>query len=324
MPLTLLDLAPIPSDGTATDAVAMSVELARAAERSGYDRVWYAEHHGTTTASAAPAVLAAHVASRTKTIRVGAGGVMLPNHSPLSIAEQFGTLAAMYPNRIDLGVGRATGADAGMAYALRRDGASDTFEQDVAELRAFLGEDSLIPGVVAVPGQGTRVPITILGSSLFGARLAAKMGLPFAFAAHFSPGDLDQAVATYRRQFKPSAEHSEPYLMITANVIASDDAASVSSNLRGMLRFEARKVLTRRPGDQSLTDAQVDTFLDSPQGAAAAQMFRHAATGNPSEVVRALETLAQRTGADELILVHQSPDPEHRIRSLVLTGRAMT
>src|ERR1700748_107667 len=215
VPMSILDLAPITHGQTATDSFAHSVALAQRAEELGYQRVWYAEHHNMhNIASSATSVLIAHLGAQTRTIRLGAGGVMLPNHAPLLIAEQFGTLAAMYPDRIDLGLGRAPGSDQNTMYALRRDPNSAAgFPQDVLELQAYLAGKSVVPGVAPIPGKGSNVPLYILGSSLFGAQLAAQLGLPYAFASHFSPDALDQALAIYRRDFRPSATLAKPYVM---------------------------------------------------------------------------------------------------------------
>src|SRR3954466_11110727 len=204
LPLSILDLAPVRAGQSARDSFAASVELARLAERIGYRRVWDAEHHNMPTiASSATSVLIAHVAAHTDRIRLGAGGIMLPNHSPLVIAEQFGTLEALHPGRIDLGLGRAPGSDRNTMYALRRNAATaDSFPQDVLELQAFRGDETRVPGVHAYPGRGSRVPLYVLGSSLFGAQLAAALGLPYAFASHFAPAALTDAVAVYRREFR--------------------------------------------------------------------------------------------------------------------------
>ena len=205
MRLSILDLAPIGRGQSAADSFAASVALARQAEELGYTRIWYAEHHNMPSiASSATSVLIAHIGAQTSTIRLGSGGIMLPNHSPLVIAEQFGTLAAMYPGRIDLGLGRAPGSDASTQYALRRDPrAADTFPQDVVELQGYLTGNTRVPGVTAVPGNGADVPLYMLGSSLFGAKLAAALGLPYAFASHFAPAALEAAVDAYRGEFKP-------------------------------------------------------------------------------------------------------------------------
>src|SRR4051812_30811102 len=205
IPVSVLDLAPIAPGATATDAIAASVALAQRAEETGFQRVWYAEHHNMPSiASSATSVLIAHVGAHTSRIRLGAGGIMLPNHSPLTIAEQFGTLDAMYPGRIDLGLGRAPGSDQNTMYALRRDERSaDLFPQDVLELQAYLAGETRVPGVDAVPGKGSNLPLYILGSSMFGATLAAALGLPYAFASHFAPAMLEPAVAAYRRGVAP-------------------------------------------------------------------------------------------------------------------------
>src|SRR5580700_1374374 len=222
---SILDLCPIPEGGTAADAFRHSLDLAQHAEAWGYRRFWLAEHHNMPgIASAATSVVIAHVAAGTKTIRVGAGGVMLPNHSPLIIAEQFGTLATLFPDRIDLGLGRAPGTDPGTARALRRDllTGADRFPQDVVELQNYLGPAQPGQRVRAVPGSGLNVPIWLLGSSLFSAQIAAQLGLPFAFASHFAPADLMEAIHLYRNQFKPSPQLHHPYMMAAINVIAAD------------------------------------------------------------------------------------------------------
>src|SRR4051812_23850646 len=218
-PLSILDLAAVGRDETIAQSFQGSVELARAAERAGYRRIWYAEHHNIASiASSATSVLIAHVAAHTERIRLGAGGIMLPNHAPLTIAEQFGTLAELHPGRIDLGLGRAPGTDQVTFRALRRTPmASEHFPEDVLELQGYLGDTSRIAGVEATPGKGTEVPLYILGSSLFGGSLAAALGLPFAFASHFAPDALEQAVALYRREFRPAAQHEQPYVIACVN-----------------------------------------------------------------------------------------------------------
>jgi luciferase family oxidoreductase group 1 len=227
---SVLDLAPVCVEKSPVDTFRNSAELARHAESLGYQRYWLAEHHNMPgIASSATSVVIGYIASQTNTIRVGAGGIMLPNHSPLVIAEQFGTLASMYPNRIDLGLGRAPGSDMRTARALRRDmHSSDSFPQDVAELRALLSDDEPTQGIHAVPGQGTNVPLWILGSSLFGAQLAAVLGLPYGFASHFAPEALAQAISLYRANFQPSQQLAQPYVMLGVNVIAaeSDEAGT--------------------------------------------------------------------------------------------------
>src|SRR3954469_7379724 len=231
VPLSILDLAPIGEGETPHDALTGSVQLAQRAEQLGYGRVWYAEHHNfASIASSATAVVIAHVAAHTQRIRLGAGGIMLPNHAPLVIAEQFGTLAELHPGRIDLGLGRAPGSDQNTMRALRRDPmAGDTFPQDVLELQGYLTGPTRIQGVEATPGKGTNVPLYILGSSLFGARLAAQLGLPYAFASHFAPAALQDAVAIYRRDFRPSAQLDAPHVIAGVNVIAADSAGEAQT-----------------------------------------------------------------------------------------------
>jgi luciferase family oxidoreductase group 1 len=324
-PLSILDLAPIAPGQTISESFAASVALAQAAEKHGYTRVWYAEHHNMPTiASSATSVLVGHVASQTSTIRLGSGGVMLPNHSPLTIAEQYGTLAELYPDRIDLGLGRAPGSDQTTARAMRRDPrASDQFPQDVMELQAYLRDESIIPGVRAVPGAGTNVPLYILGSSLFGAGLAAALGLPYAFASHFAPDSLFEAVATYRRDFQPSAQLAEPYLMVAANVIAANDAADATQQFETMRRSRVRSMISRGPASPDYSDAQIDAFLTTPDGARLADMMRYTAVGTPDDVRVFLDELASVTQADELIVAHAAQEIDDRLRSVELTAGAL-
>ncbi len=321
VPLSLLDLAPITEGQGVREAIAGSVALAQAAEEAGYRRVWYAEHHNfPTIASSATSVLIAHVATHTRTIRLGAGGVMLPNHSPLVIAEQFGTLASLHPDRIDLGLGRAPGTDQPTTRALRRDpAAADTFPQDVVELRAFLSDTSPIPGVEAIPGRGTHVPLYILGSSLFGAQLAAHLGLPYAFASHFAPAQLMPAIAAYREGFTPSAQLDAPYVIAALNVVAAEDSADAHRQFEEALRARVVAMLTRGRGGE-LTAEQVDAIMASPQAAGVVDMMRYTAVGTPDEVAEYLERFAGRTGADELIVAHQALSAEDRVTSVRLTG----
>ena len=326
IPLSILDLAPIQPGQTARESFAASVALAQAAEKHGYTRVWYAEHHNMPTiASSATSILVGHVAAQTSTIRLGAGGVMLPNHSPLTIAEQYGTLAELYPGRIDLGLGRAPGSDQNTARAMRRDPrASDQFPQDVLELQAYLRGESIIPGVQAVPGAGTDVPLYILGSSLFGARLAAALGLPYAFASHFAPDALHEAVATYRRDFTPSQQLAEPHVIVGVNVIAAEDAADAALQFETTRRARVRGMIARGPAAPDYTDEQIDAFLTTTQGIQIATMMRYSAVGTPSEVRAFLEDFAASAQADELIIAHQSRDIAARLRSVELTAEAMT
>jgi luciferase family oxidoreductase group 1 len=324
--LSILDLAPIARGQTATDSLSASVLLARQAERLGYKRVWYAEHHNMASiASSATSVLIAHVAAHTDTIRLGAGGVMLPNHSPLVIAEQFGTLAALHPGRIDLGVGRAPGSDQNTMLALRRDPSSAaSFPSDVRELQGYLSGHSLIPGVDAVPGKGSNVPLYILGSSMFGAQLAAAFGLPYAFASHFSPGLLDQALAAYRHEFQPSEALERPYVIAGVNVLAADTMEEARSHLETVRRARAIGLYGRRPGvdTSTITDQQADQLLAAGLGAHVDEMLTFTAVGTGADVRSYLTNFAERTGADELT-AHYTPEIEARLRSLELTADAM-
>jgi luciferase family oxidoreductase group 1 len=325
LPLSLLDLAPIAPGETARDSFAASVALAQAAERFGYTRVWYAEHHNMPSiASSATSVLIGHVAAHTSTIRLGSGGVMLPNHAPLTIAEQFGTLATLYPDRIDLGLGRAPGSDQNTMRALRRDGtSSDQFPQDVVELQGYLRGESVIPGVSAIPGTGTNVPLYILGSSLFGAQLAAALGLPFAFASHFAPDSLHSAIDIYRRDFKPSQQLDKPHLIVAANVVAADSTEEAEEEFGVTRRARVRGMISRGPSTPDYSDADIDAFLFTPNGRQLANMMKYTAVGTSAEVGTWLTELVAETGADELILAHASPLPAQRVRSVELTAVAM-
>jgi luciferase family oxidoreductase group 1 len=319
LPLSILDLAIVGRGRTAGDALGSTVVLARRAEERGYRRVWYAEHHNMPSiASSATSVLIAHVAAHTRTLRVGAGGIMLPNHAPLTIAEQFGTLETLHPGRIDLGVGRAPGTDATTLRALRRDPtAADTFPHDVLELQAYLSGDSRVPGVQAIPGTGTNVPLYILGSSLFGASLAAALGLPYAFASHFAPEALQQAVAVYRREFKPSLQLDAPYVIAGVNVIAADDEADAREQLEYVRRARLGRFLGR---GRRFTDEELDALLESPAGRQVDRMMTYTAVGDPAQVGEYLARFAEHAGADELIVVHASPTIEARLRSLDLVA----
>jgi luciferase family oxidoreductase group 1 len=324
--LSILDLAPIAKGQTPGDSFKASVALARAAEELGYHRVWYAEHHNMPSiASSATSVLIAHIGAQTTTIRLGAGGIMLPNHSPLVIAEQFGTLAAMYPGRIDLGLGRAPGSDQETSFALRRDpAAADRFPQDVVELQAFLGSESRVKGVEATPGKESNVPLYILGSSLFGAQLAGMLGLPYAFASHFAPDSLLAAIASYRAEFKPSAQLDRPYVIAGVNVTAAETTQAAKEDFHAMRRIRAVALFGRRLGlPPDLTDEQADELLASAVGMHVDQMLRYSAVGDPREVREYLDGFAAKTGADELITVHQAPGLEARLRSVRITSQAM-
>ncbi len=326
IPVSVLDLAPIPRGGSASSSIAASVALAQRAEEHGYQRVWYAEHHNMPgIASSATSVLIAHVGARTQRIRLGAGGVMLPNHSPLTIAEQFGTLEAMYPGRIDLGLGRAPGSDQNTMYALRRDASSaEHFPQDVLELQGYLTGQTRVPGVDAIPGKGSNVPLYVLGSSMFGATLAAALGLPYAFASHFAPQALEPAVAAYRREFRPSAQLDQPYVIAGVNVIAADSRADAEEQLQAIRRIRAVGLFGRgRPLDGLDFEDAADALL--AQGAAhhVDQMLTHTALGPPDEVADYLDGFRKLADADELIVAHSSSTAEARLRSVTLLAEAM-
>ena len=325
--LSILDLAPIGRGQTASDSFAASVALAQRAEELGYHRVWYAEHHNMPSiASSATSVLIAHIGARTTSIRLGAGGIMLPNHSPLTIAEQFGSLEAMYPRRIDLGLGRAPGSDQRTTYALRRDPrTAEAFPRDVLELQAYLAGASRVPGVDAIPGKGSKVPLYILGSSLFGAQLAGGYGLPYAFASHFAPDDLDHAIAAYRAEFKPSAQLAAPYVIAGVNVIAADTTEAARVTFQEVRRARAVSLFARQIGisPAEITDEQADELLAGGAAAHVDHMLSYSAVGTPREVSDYLDGFLGKTGADELIVVHHAPAIEDRLRSVTLLAQAM-
>ncbi|ROO88644.1 luciferase family oxidoreductase group 1 [Actinocorallia herbida] len=325
--LSILDLAPVAKGQTARESFQASVELARTAERAGYKRVWYAEHHNMASiASTATSVLIGYVAAHTESIRLGSGGVMLPNHSPLVIAEQFGTLETLYPGRIDLGLGRAPGTDQQTMRALRRNNTSaDSFPQDVLELQGYLSGNSRVPGVQAVPVADRPVPLYILGSSLFGAQLAAQLGLPYAFASHFAPDALHEAAGLYHDTFKPSEHLAEPYLITAANVFAADDHDTAVEQKTVAYRARARMMIARGPsGTADFTDDQIDAFLASPNGRHLSAMTRYTAAGTPDEVRAWLEDFAASTRSDEVIVTHQAPALPDRLHSVELTAKAMS
>jgi luciferase family oxidoreductase group 1 len=319
--LSVLDLALIVEGSDAAAAFRNSLDLARHVERLGFHRFWLAEHHGMPgIASAATAIVISHVAAGTSAIRVGAGGIMLPNHSPLLIAEQFGTLASLYPGRIDLGLGRAPGSDVATARALRRDPmAGDAFPQDVAELMEYFHPSQSGRGVRAVPGEGLDVPIWILGSSLFGAQLAAAFGLPFAFAGHFAPRLMMQALEIYRSNFRPSAQLERPYAMVGVAVIAADSDeearllfTSVQQSFVALRRGSPIQLPPPRAGyEQTLTP------LDH---AALGDTLSAAIVGGPETVRRGLDDLYQRTDADEVIIATQVYDHAARLRSFEIVA----
>ena len=322
VPLSVLDLAPIVEGGTAAQAFHRSLDLARHAERSGYRRFWLAEHHGMPgIASAATAVVIAHVAAGTSTIRVGAGGIMLPNHAPLVIAEQFGTLASLYPGRIDLGLGRAPGSDQLTTRALRRSPlAADTFPDDVVELMEYFRPPRRSQLVQAVPGAGLEVPVWILGSSLFGAQLAAELGLPYAFASHFAPAALFPALELYRGRFKPSAQLERPYVMLGVNVFAAD----TDDEGRRLFTSLQQAFVNLRRGHPGKLPPPDPGFLDRLPPADARlidEMLEYTVAGEAATVRRGLEAIVARTGADELMLTSQIYDHEARLHSYELAAR---
>ena len=318
-PVSVLDLAFVPEGSTTADALRNSLDLARLAERLGYRRFWLAEHHNMVgIASAATSVVIGFVAGGTSTIRVGAGGIMLPNHAPLLIAEQFGTLATLYPNRIDLGLGRAPGTDQLTLRALRRNPmAADTFPQDVIELQALLGPAQPGQSVQAVPGTDTNVPLWILGSSLFGAQLAAHLGLPYAFASHFAPDALLPALEVYRETFQPSAQLDRPYAMIGVNVIAAETDAEAQRLFTSPQQSFSNLVRGARGKLPPPVD-DIEAYWTAMEKAQASRMLSCSAVGSPDTVRRGLEQLAERTGADEFIVASAIFDHAARLRSYAL------
>ena len=320
-PFSVLDLSPITQGSDAAQSFFNTLDLAQHAEAWGYKRYWLAEHHGMPgVASAATAVLIGYVAGGTKTIRVGAGGVMLPNHSPLVIAEQFGTLESLYPGRIDLGLGRAPGSDQITARALRRNLASDAdaFPQDVLELADYFSAEPRLP-VRAVPGRGLDVPLWILGSSLYGAQLAAALGLPYAFASHFAPAQMMQAVALYRQQFKPSARLAEPHVMLGFNVFAADTDEEAQFCATSMQQaFVALR--SGRPGQLQPPKAGYRESLGPQESALLDSVLSCAAIGSRETVRRELLAFIERTGADELMITSQIFDHAARLRSYEITA----
>jgi len=323
-PISFLDLAPITEGGTAALAFARSADLARHLEGWGFHRYWLAEHHNMPgIASAATAVVIGHVAAATSRIRVGAGGVMLPNHAPLVVAEQFGTLDALHPGRIDLGLGRAPGTDPVATHALRRALASsaDEFPADVDELQRYLAGDD-VNGVRATPGAGAAVQLWILGSSLYGAQVAAHFGLPYAFASHFAPAQLMDAIAIYRRAFRPSAAWPRPHVMVAAHACAADreeDARLLMTSLEQAfvaLRFG-------RPGPLAPPVAGFSQRLTPPQKAMLEGVLACAAVGTPEQVSEQLSALIARTQADELIVTSQIYDHQARLRSCEIVAEAL-
>jgi luciferase family oxidoreductase group 1 len=321
--LSVLDLAPIVQGGDAAQSFRNTLALAQQAERLGYRRYWLAEHHGMPgIASAATSILIAHVAGGTRSIRVGAGGIMLPNHSPLVIAEQFGTLEALYPGRIDLGLGRAPGSDAATSRALRRNLQTDPdqFPRDVLELMDLLSDEPR-QAIRAVPGQGANTPVWILGSSLFGAQLAAMLGLPYAFASHFAPQQLMDAIDIYRATYKPSERWPRPYLMLGFNVIAAD----TDDEARLLATSQQQAFVNLRTGRPGKLPPPVPGYLENAgpgERALLDSVLSCSAIGSPATVKAGLEAFVERTGADELMVASQVFDHQARMRSYEIAMQA--
>jgi len=321
LPFSILDLAQVVEGHTAADSFQGSVQLAQKAEALGYNRVWYAEHHNIPgVASSATSVLIAHIAAQTNTIRLGSGGIMLPNHAPLLIAEQFGTLETLHPGRIDLGLGRAPGGDMGVIRAMRKDyeRAANNFPNDVQELIHYLAkpEDSTPSSVRAIPGEGTEVPVWILGSSLFGAQLAARLGLPYAFASHFAPAHLVQAAEIYRKNFVPSRHLKAPYFMMACNVFAADTDAEAEYHFSTLTQafvgiITNRRGLTRRPVENYQVPEQIASHVQS--------MLQVSAVGTVDKVAERLSLFQDLINPDEIIIAKNFHDQEARLRSVELT-----
>jgi luciferase family oxidoreductase group 1 len=319
--LSILDLAPIVTGGTAAEALRNALDLARHAERWGYRRYWLAEHHNQPgVASAATAVVISYVAAGTSTIRVGSGGVMLPNHAPIVVAEQFGTLESLFPGRIDLGLGRAPGTDPLTVRALRRDEtAGDRFPDDVVELQAFFREPSPAQRVRAVPGAGLRVPIWLLGSSLFSAQVAAELGLPFAFASHFAPDLLTHAIDMYREHFNPSDALARPYVMPCIGVCAADSDAEA----RRLFTSAQQGFLNLRRGQPGPLPPPVDSMDDlwtPAERTMVARAYRYAVVGSPERVREGMQAFVAQTNADELMITSQIYDHAARLRSFEIAS----
>lgn len=322
MKFSVLDLAPVPEGSDAADAMRNMTDLAQRAEALGYHRYWMAEHHNMAgIASAATSVLIGHVANNTKTIRVGAGGIMLPNHAPLQIAEQFGTLATLYGDRIDLGLGRAPGGDQAVYMALRRTG-SDNFPADVDELMTYLGDPQPNAAVRALPGEGTHVPIWILGSSLYGAQLAAHYGLPYAFASHFAPAALEEAIYIYRRDFKPSKQLKEPYFMLAANVFGAETDEE-GAYLRTSMQQAFARMQTGTRGKLPRPVRDIDAKIGAGMRRGVEPMLKISATGSPETVRAQLLGLIEAYQPDEMILTGQIHDHKARVKSFEIGAMAL-
>ena len=320
---SLLDLSPVPEGGSAADALANTRDLARTADGLGFHRFWLAEHHNMPgIASAATAVVIGHVAAATSRMRIGAGGIMLPNHSPLMVAEQFGTLATLFPNRIDLGLGRAPGTDMQTARALRRHMApEDSFPQDVVELLSYLDDPDPAAPVRAVPGAGTHVPVWMLGSSLYGAQLAAYLGLPYAFASHFAPDLLGDALATYRQTFRPSKWLDRPYAMMAAGVTAAETDAEAAL-LRSSQILAFARLRTGRPGKLPRPTDDLSE-IPAPVMAQVRQALSCSATGSATTIRRELAALIERYGPDEVMITGMIHDHAARLKSITIAAEVL-
>jgi len=322
--LSVLDLVPVREGGNVSEALNDATELGRSAEQYGYDRFWVAEHHAMEgIAGGATSVVLAHIGNATSHIRIGSGGIMLPNHTPFQIAEQFGTLDALFPGRIDLGLGRAPGAGPELQRALRKNlhQAAEMFPHDVMELRALITGDVELP-IHATPGRGAQIEFWMLGSSLFGAQLAAQLGMPYAFAAHFAPDHLDAALALYRRDFQPSEQFAQPHVMVAMNVFAADteDEAQLlaSSQQQSFVRLRSGN-----PGKLPPPIADYSSTLPAPAQAMLAHLGQAAAVGTPAQIKDSISAFVDRTQADEIIVCGATYDPEARVRSLDLTMQAV-
>lgn len=323
--LSVLDLAPITDGSDAAQSFRNSVEIAQCAEKNGYHRYWLAEHHNIPgIASAATSVLISHVGAHTKSIRLGSGGVMLPNHAPLLIAEQFGTLESLYPGRIDLGLGRAPGTDGLTAQALRRtlNQSVDSFPNDIVELQNYFKDPEPGQRLTAVPGAGLNVPLWILGSSLYGAELAAYLGLPYAFASHFAPTDLDAALKIYRQNFRPSEQLKEPYVMVAMNLQAAETREEADIVVTSLMQG----VLALAMGHPVRLPAPVEGFADKlgrQEKAAIARFMTYTALGDENDVRQRLQEFKAQTDADEIILTAQIYDHQARLKAFEIAARAM-
>ncbi|MBK0021059.1 LLM class flavin-dependent oxidoreductase [Ochrobactrum sp. S46] len=325
IPLSVLDLSPVPEGSDAGQSLRNTLELAQQAEKLGFTRYWLAEHHNMPgIASAATSVVIGHVAAGTSTIRVGAGGIMLPNHSPLVIAEQFGTLASLFPGRIDLGLGRAPGTDQLTAHALRRnlESSANDFPRDVVELLNYFKPADPAQRVQAVPGAGLNVPVWILGSSLFGAQLAAMLGLPYGFASHFAPADMERAVELYRERFEPSEYLQKPYVMLGLNVIAADTDEEAHHLFTSQLQAFVN-LRSGRPGKLSAPVVGYQEQLDPSAQALVRQMLSCRVVGGPETVDKGIREFAERTGADELMVTGMIYDHQKRLRSYEIVSNSM-